>query len=115
MKRLLSIVLLSGLALPLGAHVGAQELAVGVLRFDPFAEPDLERPSVEAARKRRWSPELRATLAAGPQSMANLGGTILNIGDEAHGYRLIEVGEGDAIFLKGNARVVLTTSPGEDR
>ncbi len=113
MTRLISFVLVSCLALPMGAHVGAQEVAVPVLRFDPFAQPDLERPPVAA--KPRWSPELRATLEAGPQSMANLGGTILNIGEEAHGYRLIEVGEGDAIFLKGNARVVLTTSPGEDR
>ncbi len=111
MTRLFSIVLLSSLALPMGAHVGAQELAVRVLQFDPFAEPDLERPPVAAVGKRRWSPELRATLEAGPQSMANLGGTILNIGDEAHGYRLIEVGEGDAIFLKGTARVVLPTRP----
>ena len=115
MTRLLSFVLVSGLALTMGAYVSAQGLAVPVLRFDPFAEPDLEGPPVAAVRKPSWSPELRATLAAGPQSMANLGGTILNIGEEAHGYRLISVGEGEAVFSNGNTRVVLTTRPREDR
>ena len=99
----------------MGAHVGAQELAISALRFDPFAEPDLQRPAVAPVARRGWSPELRATLVGGAQSMANLGGTILNIGDEAHGYRLIEVGEGEAVFSKGNGRVVLTTGPRGDR
>jgi hypothetical protein len=117
-----SVLTLIALAAVLGLVLGhtpaiAQDVAVAVIRYDPFAEPDLTQPPqtrpVASARNQAWSPVLRATLVAGRGSMVNLGGTILNIGDEAHGYRLLEVGEGEAVFSKGDSRLVLTTSQGE--
>ncbi len=89
------------------------------LRHNPFAGPPAAAP-VEgyaavpaAAAEVSRSPELRATLVAGKRSIANLEGTILGIGEEAHGYRLLEVRDWDAVFMKDGARVVLEIDPKE--
>ena len=58
---------------------------------------------------------VKATLVAGSQSMANLGGVILQIGEETHGYRLIEVREREAVFERGETSVVLTLEPEGER
>ena len=58
-----------------------------------------------------WSPVLAATLVAGSESMVNLGGSILRLGEEAHGYRLVEVGHWEAVFEKGGERVTLSIDP----
>lgn len=93
----------------------AEEEAPAPLRFDPFVRPDPERlaqGSVGAARPgQAWSPVLRATLVAGDDSLANLGGTILKLGEETHGYRLVEVRDREAVFEKGGSRLVLTLVP----
>lgn len=87
------------------------------LRFDPFARPAL----VESARGARpaeqdsWAPTLRATLMAGDRSLANLGGTVLGVGEESHGYRLVEVRPFEAVFERDGATVVLEVERGEDR
>ncbi len=105
-----------GLALLLAGLVGGGVLAADEdgrirLRFDPFAQPDAQtggsgRPG-PAGSQRAWSPELRATLVSGERSLVNLGGTILELGEEAHGYRLLEVREDEAVFERSDSEIVL--------
>ena len=83
-------------------------------RFDPFDRPALpedvtaRRPSSASAS---WSPWLKATLMAGESSFANLGGVVLKLGEETHGYRLLEVREWTAVFSVDGERVVLAVVP----
>lgn len=105
----------------LAAALAAATLAAGPLaaadddaprlRFDPFARPepgaagggyrDGARPAVA------WAPVLTATLVAGPESLANLGGVVLALGQETGGYRLVEVREFEAVFEHAGEPVVL--------
>lgn len=48
--------------------------------------------------------ELRATLAAGPESLANVNGHIVRVGAEVDGFRLVSVTEGAAVFVKAGTR-----------
>ena len=85
-----------------------------VLRFDPFERPDLSgmarRADAPAALDpvSDWEPVLTATLVDAEQSFASLGGVVLKIGEETHGYRLVEVRIWEAVFEKDGADVVLS-------
>ncbi len=87
------------------------------LRFDPFVRPDLSAAAVTdptAAREGQWSPVLNATLVAGERSLANLGGVVLGIGEETHGYTLVEVRAWEAVFEHGGERTVLPVKAREE-
>ncbi len=82
------------------------------LRVNPFERPELTpeaaAPGESAlATNAPWRPVLRGTLVAGSGSLANLGGTVLGLGEEVHGYRLREVRTFEAVFDKGDATLVL--------
>ena len=84
------------------------------LKHDPFHRPGSSGgTSAQRRDVASWRPELRATLGAGAGSLVNLGGVILRIGEETHGYQLVEVGDREATFLRGEARVVLHLEPAE--
>ncbi len=110
MSRLLSALLFAGLVM--GPDVLAANAESRIrLRFDPFAQPGAQtagpgRPG-PAGAQRAWSPELRSTLVSGERSLVNLGGTILELGEEAHGYRLLEVREDQAVFERAGSEIVL--------
>lgn len=105
----LGVALLLGL---LGAGlVQAEERVAPALRYDPFARPDHAGAARRGGSGSAWSPELRATLVAGRNSIANLGGTIVGIGEETHGYRLVEVREREAVFERNGAKLVLAIDP----
>ena len=99
----------------LAAFAASAQSPGPTLRHNPFAgrpaaasvEDDAAVPAAPDPAAASWSAELRATLVAGERSMANLGGTLLGIGEEAHGYRLLEVRDWDALFMKDGERVVL--------
>ncbi len=83
-------------------------------RFDPFDRPAV--PGDASARRTSvapaiWSPWLKATLVAGENSLANLGGIVLKLGEETHGYRLLEVREWTAVFSRDGERVMLAVVP----
>ncbi len=82
-------------------------------RFDPFDRPSFQvRPGGEAAEPQMpWSPWLKATLVAGERSMANLGGVLLELGEETHGFRLVEVRRWEAVFSKDGERLTLAVVP----
>ncbi len=50
-------------------------------------------------------------MVAGERSLANLGGVVLKLGEDTHGYRLLEVREWMAVFSKDGERVVLAVLP----
>ena len=56
--------------------------------------------------------ELRAVMAGGVRPLVNLGGTILGIGDSVDGFRLEEVRERSAVFVRDGNRVELPLGRG---
>ncbi len=88
------------------------------LQHDPFARPALaglqhaSRPGPArngeptAASTRRL--KLQAVMVAGPKSIANVDGTMVRIGDQIYGYRLVEVHERGAVFEKNKTRFAVS-------
>ncbi len=100
----------------LGAS-GPLHAQTAMLRHDPFSRPAAAKPQRVAegeksgtapAREEEWNPELRAVMLAGRASMANVSGTVVRIGEEVNGYRLVEVRDGEAVFTKGGERVTVS-------
>jgi hypothetical protein len=82
------------------------------LRHDVFARPVLDKPAPvgsagQAAPKPVWNPVLRAVIVAGRDSLANVDGSIVRIGEQIDGYRLVQVREHEAVFLKTTRRYTL--------
>jgi len=86
------------------------------LQHDPFARPALaglqhapgpgRNGEPTAASTRRL--KLQAVMVAGPESIANVNGTMVRIGGEVYGYRLVEVHERGAVFEKNKTRVAVS-------
>ena len=78
-----------------GAATAAEDLA------NPFARPRAaEAPRRSGAQHERPNGlELRATLVRGSSSSANIGGTIVRVGERVNGYRLVSVNEGAAVLV----------------
>jgi hypothetical protein len=87
----------------------------GKLQHDPFARPALTglqqasrpgpgRNSKPTAAGLTRKLKLQAVMVAGPKSIANVDGMMVRIGDEIHGYRLVEVHERTAVFEKNKTR-----------
>ena len=90
----------------------AAEPQVELLR-NPFARPAITELLADAVRvkdvlKSGGDIELRAVLVAGPRSIVDFGGVILQIGDSTNGYRLLEVGEGTATFNRKGEKIVFS-------
>ena len=87
--------------------------AAGPLQRNPFrvpielvGGPTAERTTSPSAA-RPGQLDLRATLVGGRRSSVNLGGSILGLGDEVAGYRLVSVREGEAVFYKDGESIRL--------
>ena len=89
------------------------------LSHNPFSRPALA-DRVSVADNGAPAPldaaelPLRATLNAGAQSLANVGGELLAVGDEYQGWRLIAIGEGEAQFAFGKKRITVPVT-GNDK
>ncbi len=84
------------------------------LKHDPFARPLLSAPlpsntiaGTVAEEEMPWNPQLIAVMVAGKDSLVNLDGVIIRLGEENDGYRLVQVRDREAVFKKGNKRIVL--------
>ena len=82
-----------------------------VLQFDPFGLNSKSNSGL-ANTGRRGSDDvftaiLRSTVVSGDRSLVNLGGEILAIGEESHGYQLMEVRTFEATFVKDGKEVTL--------
>ena len=79
---------------------------------DPFSKPTqiqlqkiiAVRKSSEKRQPRRWEPNLIATIVSEANSMANIDGEILKLGQRIDGYRLIEVARYSATFQKNGKK-----------
>jgi hypothetical protein len=94
------------------ATAEASEPRVELLR-NPFARPALVEALANTAnpnsvRTAEADTELRAVLVAGPKSIVDFGGVILQIGDSTNGYRLLGVGEGTATFNRKGEKIVFS-------
>jgi hypothetical protein len=77
----------------------------GILHRNPFAHPLPESsqpvPGVTAAPPEAKAPlELRGTMLAGVDSLVNIGGLILGIGQEVDGYRIVSIHERQVVIEK---------------
>ena len=89
------------------------------LRYNPFSQPlrwaDVRVPgAVTGGAPTSAAMELRATLLAGRDSLANVDGHILRLGEELHGYRLVEVSEGRAVLASDEDRLELDVNTDAD-
>ena len=84
--------------------------AYEVLQHNPFDRPDLEGSAPAAAKGGALNAELklRATLAAGDSSLANINGEMFAIGEEVSGYRVREINEGSVVLFKNEQERRLT-------
>ena len=93
-----------------------------MLQHDPFLRPAIvgfaAAPSpagglgAGANAQSRPRLQLNAVLAAGSDSIANVDGVMVRIGESVQGYRLVAVNDRSAVFEKNNARVTLTLRAG---
>jgi hypothetical protein len=95
--------------------VCAQASADVLLKHDPFARPLLPvalpnnpaTANAEAEVEAPWNPQLIAVMVSGKNSLVNLDGMILKIGEEKDGYRFVQAKDHEVVFKKGNKRIVL--------
>ncbi len=110
----LSISTLALLLMCSGAH--GEELL-----HNPFKRPQISpaakvagvtHKSASVAKKRRApSFRLTTTMVAGMDSMANINGKLLAIGDSLSGYRLTEVEEHAVLMVRRNHKVIVKLQP----
>lgn len=86
---------------------------VETLHHDPFRHPLLHR-TISAAKKSK-NPhvagrklQLRATLVADKQSLANINGKIVSLGNRIEGFRLVKIQQGKVMLLKNGRQLTLT-------
>ena len=80
-------------------------------RSDPARPSEVSQAAAAAAPAAAAAveplPVLRALLRSGSRPMVNVDGTLLEIGDEIHGMRLVGIGEYSAVFMKKRKLVEL--------
>lgn len=91
-----------------------------LLQHDPFVRPAMvgfgSAPGPAAGvpggaganAQPRARLQLNAVLVAGSESIANVDGVMVRIGDSVQGYRLVAVSDRSAVLEKNNAKVTLT-------
>jgi hypothetical protein len=98
---------------------GLSVATAATLQHDLFARPALEslKPvqsepvkTVKPVPPSEWKPELRAIITGGGSTIVNVEGRIVQIGQEIDGYRLIEVKDRRATFVKDKVRYTLDLS-----
>ena len=87
------------------------------LQHDLFARPPLEALKPEQPQSVKtvtpaipppeWKPELRAIIAGAGTAIVNVEGRIVQMGQEMDGYRLVEVQERRATFVRDKVRYTL--------
>ncbi len=87
--------------------------------YNPFKRPKLVHTTsnIKPAHNSERAPvhiDLRSTLSAGNESLVNVGGEIIGMGDEIGGYRLLSVSEGAAVFFRGETQVTVTVDSYQD-
>jgi len=99
----------------ISVSVAAEEYGTASkVQHDPFQKPALQQISDvgdEASKlteEKPWTPKLTATLRAGRNSMANVNGKIIKLGETFNGYKLVKVEGMSAFFIKNKRHIKLT-------
>ena len=89
---------------------GGQPVVAELLQHNPFDRPELEGSAPDGVSGSAPGGEmtLRATLAAGDSSLANINGELFHVGDEIGGYQLREINEGSVVLFKNEQERRLT-------
>lgn len=106
MKPILGAVCLLALFIEPGSAADAADR-------NPFARPSHAAAGPAATQAPVQGPpsfDLRATMAAGADSLVNIDGRIIAIGAMYAGYRLVSVGEGTAVFMKNGVRYPMSVA-----
>ena len=105
------------LALLCASYAAAAAPEPPALEYNPFSRPPSQAiRAVRAPQASGSAPsssmDLRATLVAHQERLANVGGKILKPGDEIEGFRLLAVFEDRAVFdYKGRPIVMFVRNP----
>jgi len=106
--------ILAGMLIALAAATSAvSDDSDAISLVNPFDRPSwLSEASeiVEVARPAKVRLDLRATLLGEP-SLANVGGIIIEPGDEIAGYKLLSISEGAALFSDGVRSIEVRVKP----
>lgn len=98
--------------------LAATAASADLLSRDPFRPPAdlLVAPAAgsNAPLPPGTQPKIRGILVAGDQSLVNLGGKLLGIGESADGFRLLQVGEAHAVFQRGDDVITLNLYPDKE-
>ncbi len=97
-------VILASAAISALAHAADEPALV----HNPFARPDVAATvSPSGAVSGGWPEELRATLVDGKQSLANLDGTLVTVGETVGGATVMHIGEGVVTLVRGKTSHVM--------
>jgi hypothetical protein len=84
----------------------------GTLHINPFINSYMNEKEKAKTPAGKTTPppalELRGTMIAGPNSQANIGGTILAIGDDVEGYILVEVQQRHVVLDRNGTKKMLS-------
>jgi hypothetical protein len=82
------------------------------LKINPFARPvdNQVNPADSAASGQAAQVPfvLRGTMVAGQQSLANISGVIVSLGEEINGFKLIAIHQREVVLLKNDERRILS-------
>ncbi len=86
------------------------------LAHNPFSRPPSAVLRADAARSldddgALTALDLRATMVASRDRLANVGGRILRPGDDIQGYKLLQVYEDRAVFARNENRLTVFVKP----
>jgi hypothetical protein len=86
------------------------------LAHNPFSRPsaeanNIDRGVVDIAARSGSTLTLTATMIGPVVQLANVAGRILKPGDEVHGYLLVSIHEGHAVFKKDGKLTTLYVKP----
>jgi len=95
-----------------GSFSEANELPLSSLQYDPFEQPAFLKASAQTRQSTSSTAtpdlQLRSILEAGEESVINLNGKILMIGDSYQGYQLVEVNKQSATLVKNGEKIKIT-------
>jgi hypothetical protein len=110
-RRLICLCLGAGLS----TITNAQETLTARLARDPFTVPKFALAVTAPATVEKAKPEimlsgmnLRSAVQAGKNSLVNVDGKIIAMGEKLEGYKLVRVGNGEAVFEKNGNQQTLT-------
>lgn len=109
MAALFTVVVMSSFSHSYAAEIG------GTLQTNPFSNPYISENDVSKSHARKVLPaialELRGTMIAGTNSQANIGGTIIAVGENIDGYKLVAIKQRHVVLDKNGTQKTLSLDP----